>query len=151
MNIHAQVRVALVCAAALLSAGARAELGGGRASVEHDAVAFQGSRLVEARGAYERHEIVRADGSRLREYVSPQGQVFAVAWDGATTPDLKGLLGSHYAEYVAALSAQRPSHHVVNVATPGLVASVTRFQHNGTGRVHLPAQVPAGVASEDLR
>jgi hypothetical protein len=151
MNIHALVRVALVCAAALLSAGARAELGGDRASVEHDAVAFRGSRLVAAQGLFERHEIVRADGSRLREYVSPKGQVFAVAWDGATTPDLKTLLGSHYAEYVAALSTQRPSHHVVSVATPGLVASVTRFQHNGTGRVHLPAQVPAGVASEDLR
>jgi hypothetical protein len=151
MNIPALVRVALVCAAALLSAGARAELGGDRASVEHDAVAFRGSRLVAAQGLFERHEIVRADGSRLREYVSPKGQVFAVAWDGATTPDLKTLLGSHYAEYVAALSTQRPSHHVVNVATPGLVASVTRFQHNGTGRVHLPAQVPAGIASEDLR
>ena len=50
------------------------------------------------------HEIVRqgylvkqlsaANGRAIREYVSPAGVVFGVAWQGPTMPDLRQLLGS---------------------------------------------------------
>ncbi len=146
-----RVSLAALAATCLLSAGARAELGGTPASVQMDAQARSTAVTVEHAANFDRHQITQADGSVVREYVSPKGTVFAVTWSGRTTPDLKALLGAHYAAYTAAASKQRPSHHVLTVDTPELVVTIVRYQHNGSGSASLPGEVPAGVAVGELR
>ena len=143
--------LAAMVAAGLLSAGAHAELGGAPTIVQTDARALPGATTVEHAANFDRHQITQADGSVVREYVSPRGTVFAVAWSGRTTPDLKTLLGAHYATYTAALAKQRPSHHVLTVTTPDLVVTIVRYQHTGSGSASLPAEVPAGVLVGELK
>ncbi len=153
---HAYVRglrghlVALV-ATCVLSAGAHAELGGAPATVQSDARALSGATTVEHAASFERHQVTQADGSVVREYVSSRGTVFAVAWSGRTTPDLKTLLGAHYATYIAEVAKQRPSHHVLTVTTPDLAVTIVRYQHTGSGSASLPAEVPAGVLVGELK
>ena len=138
-------------AACLVSAGAHAELGGAPTTVQADARMLSGATRVEHAASFDRHEITQADGTVVREYVSPRGTVFAVAWSGRTTPDLKTLLGAHYASYAAEVARQRPSHHVLTVNTPDLVVTVVRYQHTGSGSASLPAEVPAGVLVGELK
>jgi hypothetical protein len=145
------LRALALGAGLLLSLAARAELGGDRAGVERDARAFAGVHTIEHIGSYERHEITREDGSRLREYVSAKGTVFALSWDGRVGPDIKALLGEHYAAYVAAAAKLPPSHHVRNVTVGALSVAITHLGRYGAGRVLLGTEIPAGVASEDLR
>jgi hypothetical protein len=155
-DLHSNIRslrwhLAAIVATGLLSAGAHAELGGAPTTVQTDARALSGAITVEHAANFDRHQITQADGSVVREYVSPRGTVFAVAWSGRTTPDLKTLLGAHYATYIAALAKQRPSHHVLTVTTPDLVVTIVRYQHTGSGSASLPAEVPAGVTVGELK
>jgi hypothetical protein len=142
------VALATTC---LVSGGAHAALGGTPTTVQTDAQALSGAATVEHAANFDRHQITQADGSIVREYVSPRGTVFAVAWSGRTTPDLKTLLGAHYATYTAELAKQRPSHHVLNVTTPDLTVTIVRYQHTGSGSASLPAEVPAGVLVGELK
>src|SRR6188508_2472459 len=54
------------------------------------------------------HEISAADGTVVREYASPAGEVFGVSWRGSTRPNLVDLLGEHYAAF---RQATRPPGH----------------------------------------
>ena len=59
---------------------------------------------------YSLHELQGADGSRVQQYVSSSGMVFAVSWRTLYKPDLSSLLGPSYAGYAASAraAAQRP-------------------------------------------
>ncbi|MGA2024023.1 MAG: DUF2844 domain-containing protein [Steroidobacteraceae bacterium] len=127
-----------------------AALGGTADSVARDAALLSGSDAVTQSASYDLHEITAATGTTVREYVSRQGTVFAVSWEGRGSPDVAQLLGSSYAAYVAAAHAHRTGHHLVVVNTPDLVASVLVVQHRSIGHVHVPALLPAGVTPADL-
>jgi hypothetical protein len=66
-------------------------------------------------------------------------------------PDLKVLLASHHAEYLAGAQARRGSHHVLALNTEGLVLRVTRLPRGIAGSAHVPALVPAGMDIQDIR
>jgi hypothetical protein len=143
---------ALVLAAMLaLPLNAHAALGATVDSLAGDASLMQGADSVTPNTSYDLHEIKAASGTTVREYVSRQGTVFAVSWEGRTTPDLQQLLGASYARYLAAARSYRSSHHLLSFSTPDLVASVLRLQRSSIGHVHVPALVPAGVTVAELR
>lgn len=142
----------VVAVAALLAPVARAGLGEPVDSVQRDHTALRGATLsVTPMLSYDLHETTTVDGIRLRQYVSRTGTVFAVAWSGPALPDLKLVLGKNYDAYVAAATAHRGSHHVMNVATPELVLNVTKHSRGFTGHAHLPALLPAGTTAQELR
>ena len=89
---------ARIVAAALLLAlpfPARAVLGDNAASVLTDQARMKGTlRSVDNR-TYVMHEITTTTGA-VREYVSPGGAVFGVAWEGQFPPDFQQLLGPYY-------------------------------------------------------
>jgi hypothetical protein len=144
--------VALIAAGSLFASVAHAGLGETVDSVRRDHEALHGTTLtVTPMQAYDIHETTLADGSTVRQYVSHSGTVFAVAWSGRGLPSLQVLLAKHYDEYVTAAAAHRGSHHVFNVATPDLVVSITRITRASSGRVHVPALVPAGTSVQELR
>src|SRR5262252_3454932 len=77
-----------------------AALGGDAATVQTDRVQMKGALLrITSTETFTVHEMRSPSGPTVREYLSPAGKVFGVAWDGPTTPDLQQLLGSYYDEY----------------------------------------------------
>ena len=97
------------CVLAFGSLPALAVLGDSAASVLNDQARMKGSlRSVDAK-TYVMHEITADTGTVVREYVSPGGVVFAVAWEGQFPPDFEQLLGPYYQQAKQA-TAQQERH-----------------------------------------
>jgi hypothetical protein len=144
---------AFVGALALLPHPVAAALGGARASVEADRQALRGEPLPRTSGAGFDVERIDLHGTTLREYVRPDGQVFAVAWEGIAHPDLRVILGASADAWIAARRAAPPSAaRAQRRVTAGDVVVETwgHMRHLG-GRAIARALVPPGVADEDLR
>lgn len=134
-------------AAALLvaSAGAFAALGADEVSVQADRVRLKGSASIRQAQHYALHEIRQASGTAVREYVSPGGKVFAVAWDGPVLPDLRQVLGPYFDRYVAAAKDRRAKRTPVLIREPTLVVEAGGHLRAFAGRAYVPALVPQGV------
>ena len=148
-----RVAAALLGIAAVCIQPAHAALGGGAASVDEDAAAVAGTHSVSPRQGYDLHVIAAAAGTRIAEFIDSDGRVFAVTWTGPVMPDLRALLGTHYAAFAAALAAQspRPPHAALRVATPGLVVETGGHMRAVSGRAYLPGGLPADMAVSDVR
>jgi hypothetical protein len=132
---------------------ARASLGGDLTSVLDDAAELHGAVQASPLQQFEIEEIVTDNGMRVREFLNPNGIVFAVTWAGPATPDLQRLLGAQFEVYTTALAA-RPRlglQRSVRVATPDLVVESEGHLRNFTGRAYLPAMIPINVSTAELR
>jgi hypothetical protein len=137
----------------LAPARAPATLGGTLDSIESDRRALFAVRgSSESHSAFTVHQIDR-DGTFVREYVSFDNVVFAIAWNGIRSPDLNTLLGSYAARYRKAV-AQAPHqpgmrHNTIN--TDDII--VQRWGQVGDlqGRAYVPALVPAGVSIDEIK
>lgn len=128
-----------------------AGLGDTVASVQRDHSALRGTALtVTPMASYDVHEITTAE-SRVREYVSRDGNVFAVTWSGRARPDLSVVLGTRYAGYTQAAGLHRGNHKVFALATDDLVMHVTKLPRGFAGEAHAPTLLPAGVTARDIR
>jgi len=152
----ARVLLAAALAAASVPA-AQAVLGAGASSVQADEWRVGGKRraLAAPRATYTLHEIAMADGSSIREYLTPSGIVFAVAWSTRLKPDLPALLGTHADGYAqAARDAARARgglQRAVVLQREDLVVQTSSHLGNFVGRAYLRSLVPAGVAIDELR
>jgi hypothetical protein len=137
----------------LWSLSSFAALGGDVASVQADAVHLQGTLHVTAYRSYAIHEIQTPTGVTVREYLSPAGKVFAVAWQGPSMPDLHQLLGSNFAQFQgAARSAkQRPGRGPLSIHQANLVVEQSGHMRFYSGRAFLSDQFPLGVTAESIR
>ena len=155
-----RLRRAAVCVGAgatlLTTPAAQAVLGGDVSSIGTDQARFKGQRrqAVALRVQVQSHEITLSDGSSIREFVAPNGIVFAVAWSTRFKPNLESLLGQHAATYA---SAARDA-----LKTPGIKRSVvlqrddlvvhsTGHLNSFTGKAYLHSLVPEGVRVDELR
>lgn len=129
-----------------------AGLGEDASTIPRDHAALRGRALqVTPMLDYDRHELTTSSGTKVREYASRSGTVFAVSFDGPSVPDMKVMLGSHYGEYVAAVQPRVGNHHVLTINSPGLVMQVIKMPRGIVGRAHVPALLPAGVSAAALR
>lgn len=71
-----------------------AALGQPHESIQYDMQNLKGKLVTKQMEGYSVEEITRGDGSILREFVSPAGQIFGVAWQGFTMPNLNQILGT---------------------------------------------------------
>jgi hypothetical protein len=148
--------VKAVTAAALMTlVGATpsgAALGKRAASVADDQKRLGGEvhTLTPAAG-FAVHEIRAADGTVVREYVSPAGEVFGVSWRGATRPNLVDLLGDHYADFRDAPRAPGHRRGALVVRTDHLVVEMGGHLRDFHGRAYLPDRLPASVSSDAVR
>ena len=139
---------------ATLSPGAaHAGLGGPLASVRADGGRMGAQVSSTAMGAYARHELTRANGGSVRELTNADGRVFAVTWSGPGKPDLRALLGEHFAAFQAAGVNGRFLHALRR--PPGVAAQDLQIQTGGhMGWFHgvalIPSLAPAGVSAADL-
>lgn len=122
-----------------------ATLGASQDSISRDSAQLKGSIRVIQTPAYLVHEIRTSAGQTVREFVSPDGLVFAVSWEGPGLLDLRQILGDHYFDqYKQAMAEARPRGNTpVSLQMPGFM-----FQMAGTmgalrGQAYIPQITPA--------
>lgn len=138
-----------LAAVALLSAAMPgfAVLGDSASTVLADQARMKGAlRSVDAH-TYVMHQITAANGTVVREFVSPAGMVFGVAWRGQFPPDLEKLLGPYYFQAQQATTGPRTGRHPLRVETSGLVVRQSGHMRSLHGVAYIPQLVPAGVDS----
>jgi Protein of unknown function (DUF2844) len=151
------VLAGLFLTSCVLPVGAWAALGGGVVSVEADQQQMKAERAVRAKEKYMVHEITTPYGTVVREYVSPDGKVFGVAWRGPFLPNLQQILGDYYAKYVQsaeqakAAGARRSRSVSVAVERPELVVRSGGHMRAFAGHAYVPGMIPPGVASQEIR
>jgi len=131
-----------------------ATLGGSIDSVRQDQAHLQARLTVDTRGAYTVHELTSALGTVVKEYMSPEGKVFAVSWQGPFMPEIKLLLGSYLDEYSSAareLRERQSGRSPLSIHTPSLVIENVGHLRAYSGRAYDPGLLPAGVNANDLR
>jgi hypothetical protein len=147
---------ALAVAASLVALPARAVLGEGASTIVDDQARLRGVRhqAVVLTGQVRSHEIAMADGSSIREFVTPGGIVFAVAWSTRFKPNLEALLGAHAATYNAAASDAMRAPGIrrrADLQSGDLVVHSTAHLNSFAGKAWLKSLVPEGVRVESLR
>ncbi len=131
-----------------------AVLGGDESSVATDMAQLKATVKVTPGDAFAVHEIKAPDGEVVREYVSPTGRVFGVAWQGRSIPDLQQLLGAYFQQYSAAAQAAKAGHpgrRPLNIQLPGLVVQNSGHMRAFYGRAYDPSLFPQGVSTDAVR
>lgn len=135
-----------------------ASLGGDTASIQADQLHMQGSLTSKASittaQSYTVHEIQAATGTVVREYLSPEGKVFAVAWQGPRMPDLRQLLGGYFEPYQTAVQARsgvRMARKPIMIDQPGLVVQIGGHVRAFSGKAYVPDALPSNVRAEDIQ
>jgi hypothetical protein len=133
------------------SSPAHATLGEPESSLQADGATLKGELHTSDQGLYRLSEIHAVTGTVVREYSTPAGNVFAVTWRGPTMPNLKQVLGSHYADYAAAAEgAPRVDRHHLAVRANDLIVHMSGHMRAFQGRAYLESQVPPGVLVREL-
>jgi hypothetical protein len=151
-SVIAAVLFAVLGITPLWVGSAHAALGGDAASVLTDAAELHGAVNTEIRQQYDIQEISAEAGMRVREYLGRDGVVFAVSWSGPVMPDLQRLLGTHFAEYSAALKVlTRPGlQRSVRTASSELIVESGGHLRAYSGRAYLPALIPGGISAAEI-
>jgi len=146
---------AVIAAASMMLLGTTpiwAALGKPVSSVAEDQKRLGGEvRTLSTTSGFAVHEISAADGTVVREYVSPAGEVFAVSWRGATRPNLVDLLGDHYPAFRDAPRPAGHRHGPLVLRTDHLVVEMGGHMRDFHGRAYLPDRLPASVSAEAVR
>ena len=154
MKIRLLFAVGIVVAVLAIPRWTSASLGGDLASVHDDEMKMQGTSKTTSNDAYNVQEIQATGGIVIREYVSRSGNVFGVAWQGRTHPDLRQVLGAYYDQYVQAVQAQRAQRHghgPLSIQQSGLVVQMSGHMRSLMGRAYIPQNLPAGTRAEEIR
>jgi hypothetical protein len=102
---------------------------------------------------YRVQETLLENGTTVREYATPAGLVFAVAWQGPILPDLDVLLGNYFHSFKletdqARLFGRRGAP--VDMTRDGLVVRSNGRMRNFFGHAYVVDLVPAGVSIKDV-
>jgi hypothetical protein len=126
-------------------------LGEDVSSVASDQAHLKASIRMVPHQFYSVQEMQTPSGTTVRQFVSPAGTVFAVAWQGSA-PDLEQLLGSYFDEFEAVASTV-PSRRGrgTHVDTGDLVVDTGGHMRFVTGRAFLRSKLPTQVTSDDVR
>jgi hypothetical protein len=92
------------------------------------------------------HEISSADGTLVREYVSPAGLVFGVSWHGPFVPDLALVLGPYFHEFQQASQTPVRRRGPLALRTESLVIQLGGHMRAFRGRVYLAHALPDALS-----
>ncbi len=129
-----------------------AALGEHESSTELEQHALKGTKKIILHGKFRVHEITSENNHLIREYISPDGIVFAVTWRGMTQPNLSLLLGSYFQEVNNALSSQ-PKHQgraPLSISTDHVI--IEKFGHmlDIHGKAYIPSLLPNDVSAQEV-
>jgi hypothetical protein len=131
-----------------------AALGGDASSVLADQAHMRASIKVTTGQAYTLHEISTQMGTVVREFVSPDGRVFAVAWHGPSMPPMQQILGTYFQQFSTGVQAHHDAHigrRPLNIQQPGLVVQSNGHSRAFFGRAYVPQLLPQGVTPDQIR
>lgn len=150
---RALLRGILFISSLLISSIANAVLGQDISSVQSDKVHMKAAAVrILPRRSYSVHELRTPTGTAVRQFVSPAGQVFGVAWQGPSTPDLRQLLGEYFDQYMqAAQTTPRRSRGVAHIETGDLVVESGGHMRFKVGRAYLRSKLPDGAGVNEIR
>jgi hypothetical protein len=138
--------------AALSPAVALATLGEPEASVQNDVAQLQGRvKATTPRDNFRVHELQMPSGTKLREFVSLDGNVFAVAWNGPFMPNLRQAFGRYFDSFVAGARLNHSDHKHLQIVQPDLVVQTQGHMRAFYGRAYLPLALPSGFNLGDLQ
>lgn len=145
----------------LFAVPAFAVLGDTASSVLTDQARMKGTLTSVDHTTYVMHEITAPYGAKVREYVSPSGLVFGVAWDGQFPPNFQQLLGPYYQQAQQAIAQQKAAEQTEHQApqrrgplvinTSGLVLVQGGHMHSYHGQAYIPQLVPQGVQASAIQ
>jgi hypothetical protein len=133
-----------------LPQSARAALGGSADSVESDRVSMKALTRPVATGTLQKRELQLPSGTIVTEYLTDNGQVYAVTWHGPALPDLHQVLGNYFVNYQSAARQPVVRHRLVRLTSPDIVIESSGKMRAFTGRAWVPAMLPSGVTSSDI-
>ena len=129
-------------------------LGGDVTTVQADQAKLQASLQTKSKELYTVHEMHAANSLVVREFVSTQGKVFGVAWQGPSRPDLQQVLGTYFEPFTQAAQAQK-SHRTgrgpLFIQQPGLVVQMGGHARSFFGKAYVPQMVPVGVQTGEIQ
>ncbi len=143
-----------------LASTAFAALGGDEASVQNDGQQMKASKLtMRSAQKYTVHEIQTASGTTVKEFVTPGGTVFAVAWQGPFIPDLQQLFGNYYGQFQQAATERRQQAQQrgiryrgpLVIRQSGLVVESGGHMRGYVGKAYIPDLLPQGVQPGDIQ
>lgn len=145
------LRLLILAISLAMAASAFAALGGDVSSIQADQARLRASERIVPTQKYTVHEMQTAQGTLVRQFVSPEGTVFAVSWQGAA-PDLEQLLGGYFDEYIHAAQAQ-PGRRArgIHIDNGDFVFESGGHMRFVTGRAFLRSKLPSGVTSDQVR
>jgi hypothetical protein len=139
--------------AAWLPLPAVAHLGGDAGSIDADRSELHAELRTTPMQQFDLHEITAPSGTLVHEYVTRQGRVFAVTWQGPLPADLHQLFGDYYQRFQAAAAGRmRPGmHRQVNITAADLVVQSSARTRSFRGMAYIPSLLPGGVSAADLQ
>jgi|SRR5690348_8620645 uncharacterized protein DUF2844 len=130
-----------------------ATLGQSEATVTSDQLQMKSEHRLQTLQDYKVHELTTANGATVREYVSPQGSVFGVTWQGRSTPDMNQLLGTYINNLQTATAGETKiqPRRGISVKTKDFVYTNFCRMRMCTGSAYVPSLIPSNVSVEVLR
>jgi hypothetical protein len=123
-----------------------AVLGESVRTVQRDQEFMHGALITMTRQGYAIQQINSTSGHVIKEYVSPQGSVFGISWQGPTVPDLRQFLGSYSAQLQQAIQGRSRRRGPLVVRTDQVVIEMGGHQRSFHGRAYVPSLLPNGVS-----
>ncbi len=96
--------------------------------------------------------VLTSEMNEVRQYLDPQGIVFAVTWRGLNHPDLSKLLGDFFKDYYAADEQISSSRGQLSkrIRTEQIVVETSGHMGTVRGRAYLVRSIPKGLSIESL-
>ncbi len=150
MRNSSRLRTLAFAASLSLTLPAFAALGGDATSVTNDQLQMQATLRSTQKQGYAMHELTVPSGT-VREYVTAQGKVFGVAWQGATPPDFPQILGTYFQQFIQAGKAHRRGTGPLVIEQPGLVVYSGGHMRAFFGKAYVPDMLPEGVTADAIK
>jgi hypothetical protein len=90
-------------------------------------------------------------GTVVHEFVDANGAVFAVSWAGPFKPDLKRLLGRHFARLRDGDGHRAANRSRVDVEAGDFVVQSGGHMGAFEGKAWIPARLPAGFDTQEMK
>jgi hypothetical protein len=150
MNSYLRYLLCLfVCTAPILAWGA---LGDNIGSIVNDQAKIKAVRRSSVSTAnYSVQEMRGENGTTIREYISSDGTIFAIAWNGPFMPDLRQLLGQYFDQFNNGVAAIRKGRGPLHLQQDNLVVQSGGHMRAFSGRAYLPQALPQGVTADDIK
>jgi len=128
-----------------------AALGEYEGSVQLDQQVLRGEVREETHPGYKVHQIITPEGAVIREYVSPDGKVFAISWHAHMLPNLQQLLGAYFPRVQQAAQVRVQHGGPLVIQTEDFVYFSGGRMMNFHGSAYLPGLLPRNVTAEVVR